>query len=598
MLVGHLIVGIHAQALPALDVRVDRAALDRPRPDDRHLDGDVLQVLRPGPVQRLHLGPALDLEDARRLRLLDALVGGRIVVGDPAQVDLLAARALDQLDRALHRGEHPQPQQVDLQEAGVRAGILVPLHDLAALHRRRHDRAAVDQRPGGHDHPARVLAEVARQPVRLRGQPRQPRPAPRGAAAAPVAGRRRPVQPERRCDVLAHLPRIPALAAARHPLDLSRRQPQRLAQLADRPPRAIGRKRRHQRRAVVPVALVHPRDQLLADVTREVEVDVGQRGQLVVQEAPDQQVVGDRIDVREAGQEADDRGDARAPPAPRRQQPPHAVGPTHLDRHLAGQLQHVVMEQEEPGQPEPLDDPKLLLEPGLRLPARGDFASARVAGDTRIVLQPRLAQLGQLAHRLGVLRSRIAIAEVAAQVEPQPLGQPRRLRHRLRVLREAAGHRRRRGQHVAEVAAPLGLRGIERGVQPHRDQRVLERRARAGVRVHVAGCHARHPEALGDPLEPPVARPIIAQERPLELDPQAIWSERVEQAPERELVVSRPAARTRSGIPAPRHARARRPAGRTPEKAAPASHACAHAHGSGSGTGSTSPRASSTSRVR
>jgi len=47
----------------------------------------------------------------------------------------------------------------------------------------------------------------------------------------------------------------------------------------------------------VAIALVHPRDQLLPDVAREVEVDIGQRGQLLVQEPPDQQVVGDRIDV-------------------------------------------------------------------------------------------------------------------------------------------------------------------------------------------------------------------------------------------------------------------------------------------------------------
>ena len=90
---------------------------------------------------------------------------------------------------------------------------------------------------------------------------------------------------------------------------------------------------------------------------------------------------------------------------------------------------------------------------------------------------------------------------------------------------------------MAEVAAPLWLGGIERGVQAHGDQRVLQRRAGARVRVHVAGRHARHPEPLGHPLEPPVARPVVAQERPLELDPQAIRPERVEQAPKRELVV-------------------------------------------------------------
>ena len=89
----------------------------------------------------------------------------------------------------------------------------------------------------------------------------------------------------------------------------------------------------------------------------------------------------------------------------------------------------------------------------------------------------------------------IAVAEVAAEIEAQPLGQPHRLRHRLGMLGKASRHRRRRGEHVAEVAAPLGLRGIERRVQAHRHERVLERRPHARVRVHVAGGHARHAQA-------------------------------------------------------------------------------------------------------
>ena len=64
-----------------------------PGPDDRDLDRDVLEVLGPRAAQRLHLRPALDLEDAGRIGVLDALVRGRVVVGDPREVDPLAARA-------------------------------------------------------------------------------------------------------------------------------------------------------------------------------------------------------------------------------------------------------------------------------------------------------------------------------------------------------------------------------------------------------------------------------------------------------------------------------------------------------------------------
>ena len=282
-----------------------------------------------------HLRAALDLEHAGRVGVLDHLVGRRVVVGDPRQVDSLAAQFGDHRHRPLDRRQHPEPEQVDLQKARVGTRVLVPHRDLAPLHRRRHDRAAVDQRPGRDDHPARVLGQVSRQPVRLSCQPRQPRPAAGQLAAT------------RAVDVGADLLRTPSLAAARDPLDLARRQTQHLAELTDRAPGAVGGERGDQRRAVMAVALVHARDQPLADVTREVEVDVGQRGQLLVEEAADQQLVGDRVDMRQPGQEADDRGHARAPAAPRRQQRPGRVRAAHLDRDLARQLEHVVVQQKE-----------------------------------------------------------------------------------------------------------------------------------------------------------------------------------------------------------------------------------------------------------
>ena len=90
---------------------------------------------------------------------------------------------------------------------------------------------------------------------------------------------------------------------------------------------------------------------------------------------------------------------------------------------------------------------------------------------------------------------------------------------------------------MAEVASPLGLRGIERGVQAHGHQRVLKRGPDTRVRMDVPGGHARHAEPSRDSLEAPVAGAIVAQEGPLQLHPEVIWSERIEQASERELVV-------------------------------------------------------------
>ena len=566
VVVGDLEVRVLAHPLAARDVRVDRPAEDRPGPHDRDLDREVVQRLGPRAIQRLHLRAALDLEDAHRVGRLDRRVGRGVVERDPREVDALAARARDQLDRALDAGEHPQPEQVDLQEARVRAGVLVPLAQLAPLHRRRQHRAAVDQRPGRDDHPARVLGEVARQPVGLVAQPRQPRPAAGQRRAAALVGgallvavgpaavdhrmplggrhrerparvrvdhrRRRPagLQPERRLDIGGHAAHRPRLGPARDALELTRRQPEHLAQLADRPARAERRERGHQRRALAPVAVVDARDQDLADVAREVEVDVGQRGQLLVEEAPEEQVVGDRVDVREAGEVADDRGHRGAAPAPRRQQRARRVGAAHLHRDLARQLQQVAVQDEEAGQPEPVDHAQLLLQPGVR--GRAVRAAVRVAlGDQRP------AQLGQRADRGRVLRARVAVAEIDREVEAQPLGERGRLGHRPRVVLEARRHRLRGSQHVRGVAAAQRLRRIERRVVAQGDERVLQRRARERVRVDVAGRHRRHAQPLGQPGEPAVARAVVALERPLQLDAQVLAPEGGQQPPQRRLVV-------------------------------------------------------------
>jgi branched-chain amino acid transport system permease protein len=79
----------------------------------------------------------------------------------------LAVLARDQVDALLHGREHPEPEQVDLEKAGIRAGVLVPLNELPPGHRGRHHRHELDQRAAGDNHPARVLRGIARQATDL-----------------------------------------------------------------------------------------------------------------------------------------------------------------------------------------------------------------------------------------------------------------------------------------------------------------------------------------------------------------------------------------------------------------------------------------------
>ena len=278
---------ILAQTLPPLDVRVDGAALDRPRPDERHLHRQVVEVLGPRAQQALHLRAALDLEVADRVRGLDPGVDVLVVERDPRQVDGLPAGARDAVDAVLDRGEHAQPEQVDLHEAGVGARVLVPLADLPADHRRRLDRHELDQRPGRDHHPAGMLRDVAREPGDLLAEPAERPPAPRGELL---------LRAGQRAQLVLDPVRV-ALGEPRQALELGERQAERLAQVADRAARVVGREAGDERRMLGAVALDDGDDQLLADVAREVEVDVGHAGHLAVQEAAEREAGGDRVDV-------------------------------------------------------------------------------------------------------------------------------------------------------------------------------------------------------------------------------------------------------------------------------------------------------------
>ena len=120
---------------------------------------------------------------------------------------------------------------------------------------------------------------------------------------------------------------------------------------------------------LAPVALGDADDELLADVARKVEVDVRHRSELAVQEATEREIVRDGIDVREAGEVADDGADGASSSTARRQEAPRRVRTPHLARAFARDLEHLVMEEEEAGEPELVDQCELALQATARLPS-------------------------------------------------------------------------------------------------------------------------------------------------------------------------------------------------------------------------------------
>ena len=266
---------------------------------------------------------------------------------------------------------------------------------------------------------------------------------------------------------------------AGQPLELGERKPERLADVADRPARAVGGEARDERGVAAAVPLGDGDDQLLADVAREVEVDVGHRRELPVQEAAEREVRRDRIDVREPGQVADDRADGAAAPAPRRQRAPRRVAPPHLVRALARELEHLPVEEEEAGEPELVDQRQLLPQPPPGLTEQQSVTWWVAVGERG------LADLRELPDRglLAVGEVGIAVAELGGQVELEPLRRARRF------------SARRRGRPGRARRARRARAGCSRGCRAARARSrrarcaAGSRRARPGARF--AGAYAR-----------------------------------------------------------------------------------------------------------
>src|SRR4030095_8919289 len=139
-------------------------------------------------------------------------------------------------------------------------------------------------------------------------------------------------------ELLDNAPRVPAVRDSREPLELAEREAQRLADGADRSSCAVGRAAGDERGVLPAVAVGDRDDQLLANVARKVEIDVGDGVELAVDEAPEGHGGPDGIDVREPGQVADDRADRAAAAPSGRQRGARRVSTAGGGWHLAGEL--------------------------------------------------------------------------------------------------------------------------------------------------------------------------------------------------------------------------------------------------------------------
>jgi hypothetical protein len=201
-----------------------------------------------------------------------------------------------------------------------------------------------------------------------------------------------------------------------------------------------------------------------------------------------------------------------------------------------------VVEQEEAGQAQIVDQLQLLVQPGAGLalvPVQPAVPIVeRAAADGGELCDRRLLAVGEVG---------VAVAELLRQVECAAFGDARRALHGVPVEREPLEDLGGRAEDRLVVPPPFRLGALERRAMPDRDERVLEVRAARAVRVDVARDHRLDLERLGEVAEPGVPSDVSALERPLKLDEEAVASERPGEARRR--------VRVPDGEPVPRAAR-------------------------------------------
>src|SRR5207247_11277279 len=93
-------------------------ALDRTRPDDRHLNDNIIETFRLHPRQRCHLRAALDLKHADRIGLLHYLKGGRVIFRNMRKIERSPALAT-KLKGILRSEERRVGKSVELSDVSI-----------------------------------------------------------------------------------------------------------------------------------------------------------------------------------------------------------------------------------------------------------------------------------------------------------------------------------------------------------------------------------------------------------------------------------------------------------------------------------------------
>ena len=240
---------------------------------------------------------------------------------------------------------------------------------------------------------------------------------------------------------------------------------------------------------------------------REVDVDVRHRLSPRVQEALEEEVVADRVDVRDLERVGDERSRRRAAPGP------------DADPLALGEGDEVPDDQEVVGEAHLLDRPKLEAQALLEL------------GRDAVVALPEalLAELDEVVEGVAPVRGRVGRQEDPPELHRHvaALGDLERAADGVRIVGEVGRHLLGRlEEELVGVEAPV-VRVRERVARLDAEERLVRARVLVAQVVDVAGRDERQAHRLRDRGELPVDPLLHLEPRVLDLQVDRIRPEDV-----------------------------------------------------------------------
>ena len=289
---------------PVLAPAEQRDVVHRAWPIERDERDDVAEIGRLHRRQRAPHAFGFELEHADGVAALEQFIDLFVLPRERRQVDL-DLPALQQVDRLAQHRQRLEAQEVEFDEAGILDELHVELRHRHVRARIAVERDELGQRAVADHHAGRVGRAVARQAFQLHGEVDQPldlgidvvlalefgyavERARQGPGIGRVVGHHlgEPVDL-----AVAHLQDAPGVAQHRARLELAEGD-----DLSD---------------VIVPVLLLDIADHLAAAGFAEVDVEVGHRHALGIEEAFEQQAQPDRIEIGDRQRPGDEAARAR-----------------------------------------------------------------------------------------------------------------------------------------------------------------------------------------------------------------------------------------------------------------------------------------------